>query len=62
MTYTPEFQLMIMLTSSPLALLVALLGMTTEATLQFMKSSRRGNALLNDHRVAKTPGSEMSGM
>jgi hypothetical protein len=62
MTYTPEFQLMIMLTSSPVALLVALLGMTTKATLHLMKSSKRGNLLLNDHRVAMNPAAEMSGM
>ena len=38
---TPEFQLMIMLVSSPLALLVALWGMTPKTTLQLMKSSKR---------------------
>ena len=42
MTYTPEFQLTIVLVSSPLALLVALWGMTTKATLQRMGSSERG--------------------
>ena len=41
MAYTPEFQLMIVLVSSPLALLVALWGMTPKATLQLMKSSKR---------------------
>jgi hypothetical protein len=41
MSYTPEFQLMIVLVSSPLALLVALWGMTSKATLQLMKSSKR---------------------
>ncbi len=39
MTYTPEFQLTIVLVSSPLALLVALWGMTTNTTLQLMSSS-----------------------
>jgi hypothetical protein len=38
---TPEFQLMIMFVSSPLALLVALWGMTPKATLQLMKSRKR---------------------
>jgi len=37
--YTPEFQLIIMLISSPVALLVALWGMTSKRTLQRMKSS-----------------------
>ena len=39
--YTPEFQLMVVLISSPLTLLVALWGMTTDRTLQLMKSNRR---------------------
>jgi hypothetical protein len=42
MSYTPEFQLTIVLVSSPLALLVALWGMTTKATLRLMSSSERG--------------------
>jgi len=37
--YTPEFQLIIMLISSPLALLIALWGMTSKRALQRMKSS-----------------------
>ncbi len=41
MFYTPEFQLMIELVSSPLALLVALWGMTPNTTLQLMKSSKQ---------------------
>ncbi len=41
MNYTPEFQLIIVLISSPLALLVALWGMTPKATLQLMKSKER---------------------
>jgi hypothetical protein len=40
-SYTPEFQLMIVFVSSPLALLVALWGMTPKATLQLMKSSKQ---------------------
>ena len=42
MIYTPEFQLVVVLVSSPLALLVALWGMTSKATLQLMKSNTRG--------------------
>ena len=41
MSYAPQFQLMIELVSSPLALLVALWGMTPKTTLQLMKSSKR---------------------
>ena len=37
--YTPEFQLIVVLISSPLALIVALWGMTSARTLQYMKSS-----------------------
>ena len=37
---TPEFQLIVVLISSPLALLVALWGMTDKRTLQHMRSSR----------------------
>jgi hypothetical protein len=39
--YTPEFQLIVVLISSPLALLVALLGMTTDRELRQMQSNRR---------------------
>jgi hypothetical protein len=46
MAYTPEFQLLIVLVLSPLALLVALWGMTSNATLHLMKSSQR-EALLS---------------
>ncbi len=38
--FTPEFQLIVELISSPLALLVALWGMTSERTLQHMRSGR----------------------
>jgi hypothetical protein len=41
MAYTPEFQLMIVLVSSPVALLVALWGMTSKTTLYLMKTSQR---------------------
>jgi hypothetical protein len=46
MSYTPEFQVLIVLVSSPVSLLVALWGMTSNATLQLMKSSQR-QALLS---------------
>jgi hypothetical protein len=39
--YTPEFQLIVVLISSPISLLVALWGMTTDRTLQLMQSNRR---------------------
>ena len=38
--FTPEFQLSVVLISSPLALLVALWGMTDKRTLQLMRSGR----------------------
>ena len=41
MLYTPEFQAMIALISSPVALFVALWGMTPKATLQLMTSSKQ---------------------
>ena len=37
---TPEFQLTVVLISSPLALIVALWGMTDKRTLQLMRSGR----------------------
>jgi hypothetical protein len=44
-TYTPAFESTTVLISSPLALLVALWGMTSNASLQLMKSSGRDSAL-----------------
>ena len=40
-TVAPEFQLTVVLISSPLAMLVALWGMTTARMLQRMQSNRR---------------------
>jgi hypothetical protein len=40
MAYTPEFQVTIVLISSPLTLLVALWGMTSKLTLHTMESSK----------------------
>jgi hypothetical protein len=45
MNETPEFQSTIVLISSPVALLVALWGMTSKATLQLMKSSGQESAM-----------------
>jgi len=39
--YTPEFQMTVLLISSPLAMIVALWGMTSDRTLQLMQSNRR---------------------
>ena len=44
--YTPEFQLSIVLISSPLALLVALWGMTSERMRQHMRSGRGKTATM----------------
>ena len=46
--YTPEFQLTIELISSPLALLVALWGMTSKRALQLMRSSRKPEVAIGD--------------
>ena len=43
---TPEFQLIVVLISSPLALIVALWGMTSERTLQHMRSTESGRRQL----------------
>ena len=48
LTYTPEFQLMVMLISSPLALVVALWGMTSERTLRRMSHSGRKMTSIGD--------------
>ena len=52
MNYTPEFQLTIVLVSSPLALLVALWGMTTKATLRLMNhESHEFESTVSDART-----------
>ena len=58
MTYTPEFQLTIVLISSPLTLLVALWGMTTRFTLQLMKSAEREPLLLLNPMASTRQGYE----
>jgi hypothetical protein len=58
MTYTPEFQLTIVLISSPLTLLVALWGMTTRFTLQLMKSAEREPLLSLNPMASTRQGSE----
>jgi hypothetical protein len=45
MSYTPEFQQVIMLISSPVAQLVALWGMTNKSMLQLMMTSKRDKTL-----------------
>ena len=45
---TPEFQLTVVLISSPLALLVALWGMTTSITLKLMRTNRRQKMFPSD--------------
>jgi hypothetical protein len=54
---TPEFQTIVVLISSPLALLVALWGMTSELTLQLMRASQRETVPL---RALQYPGSALS--
>ena len=45
---TPEFQLTVVLISSPLAMIVALWGMTSDRTLQRMQSNRRQMGRMRD--------------
>ena len=52
--FTPEFQLIIELISSPLALLVALWGMTSDRALQLMSSSRRQVVAIGDSMELRT--------
>jgi len=54
LTFTPAFQLMVMLISSPLALLVALWGMTSERMLQRMSSRNRQMATIGDRAALRT--------
>jgi hypothetical protein len=51
--YTPEFQVTIVLISSPLTLLVALWGMTSSKTLQKLKSSLEQEMSLTSSRQVK---------
>ncbi len=51
--YTPEFQLSVVLISSPLALLVALWGMTDKRTLQHMRSGRGQTVRMVSREAAK---------
>ena len=55
MTSTPEFQLLIVLVSSPLALLVALWGMTSTTMLHLMLSSQQEISLNPIQLPAKSP-------
>ncbi len=52
--YTPEFQLTVVLISSPLALIVALWGMTSERALQYMKSSGKQMAAIGESAGLRT--------
>ena len=49
--FTPEFQIVVVLISSPLALLVAMWGMTDKRTLQLMRSSRGQTVRLLSNKV-----------
>ena len=50
---TPEFQLIVVLISSPLALIVALWGMTDKRTLQHMRSGRGQMVTMVSREAAK---------
>ena len=45
--YTPEFEILIVLISQPVALIIALWGMTSERTLQYMRSSHKQMVLVS---------------
>ena len=49
--YTPEVQLIVVLITSPLTLLAALWGMTTEKTLQLMKGSKQNMVITLQSRL-----------
>ena len=51
--FTPEFQLSVVLISSPLALIVALWGMTDKRTLQHMRSGRGQMVRMVSREAAK---------
>jgi len=50
LVFTPEFQLSVVLISSPLSLIVALWGMTSEGTLHYMRSGRGQLVIVRDMR------------
>jgi hypothetical protein len=58
MFYTPEFQLTILLISSPLALLFALWRITPKATRQLMKSSQKETLVAPRAVKSNTPLNE----
>jgi hypothetical protein len=61
MYHTPEFQLVIILISSPVAQLVALWGMTTKSTLHLMMTSKRDKTLAITLMQAKKEEEEFIG-
>jgi hypothetical protein len=52
-TFTPEFQLLIILISSPLALGVALWGMTSDSALKMMRVGRSNTAMESMLRLSQ---------
>jgi len=52
--FTPQFPLTVMLISSPLSLLVALWGMTSDRTLQLMRSNRRQMVAMREKLIRGT--------
>jgi hypothetical protein len=48
MDYTPQFQLMVVLISSPLSLMVALWGMTSNKLLKMMRDCSTSDGLANN--------------
>jgi hypothetical protein len=60
-TYTPEFQAIVVLVSSPLALLISLWGMTSNSTLSLIKfSARRSGSVVSLSTSAKSTNHSVS--
>ena len=60
MFFTPEFQLVVVLVSSPLTLLVALWGMTSRSTLNLMKSAEHAAPMSTRTLISMRPFSKRS--
>ena len=52
--FTPEFQLTVVLISSPLAMIVALWGMTSARTLQLMQSNKQSIGTMRQNLLKGT--------
>ena len=60
--FTPEYQAMVILISSPVAMIVALWGMTSKRALELMKSGRQSAAAGHRVSVETNKGKELAAM